>query len=130
MTPMRRALLNTLYCDMLVLADEVRAGPAAEQLVNEPQQRVRIACEHLRLSARLMRMTQVLLDHRAGRPVPLQLADALTAPLEGGSLPVEVEEQLMTARRLETRLAELISPPPAGPPPVHALQNRLSQSFG
>ncbi len=128
--PLRAALLDSLYCDMLLLADDVRAGPAPEDLAADPLLRVQIACESLRLSARLMRMTQLLLDHRAGRPVPPAIADTLTKPLDDAALPVHLSDQLDGAARLECRLADLVAPPLPAAPQVLDLQNRLAQIFG
>jgi hypothetical protein len=127
---LHQALLESLYCDMLVLADEVRAEPPAFDEGADAAARVRIACEHLRLSARLMRMTQLLLDHRAGRPVPAQAVDGLSAPLDDGPLPPLVREHLDAASRLEVRLAELVAPPPPAPPAVLDLHRRLARNFG
>ena len=127
---MRAALIESLYCDMLVLADEVRAEPAPEAAYADPQARVRAACESLRLSARLMRMTQLLLDHRSGRSVPPGVDDMLTRALGDDPLPCGLSEQLAAAARLECRLAELVAPPPPLPSPVLDLQGRLAQYFG
>jgi hypothetical protein len=128
-TPLRAALLDSLYCDILVLADDVRAGPAPEDVAVDPMLRVRVACESLRLSARLMRMTQLLLDHRAGRMVPPGVIDALTIPISSEPLPAPLHDQLASAARLELRLADLVAPPPTMPPPVLGLQDRLTQYF-
>jgi hypothetical protein len=129
-TPLRAALLESLYCDMLVLADEVRAGPPPDDMVDDPSLRVRVACESLRLSARLMRMTQLLLDHRAGRAVPSNMADILSGPLDGDPLPSPLNEQLDGATRLELRLADLVAPPPPAPPHVLNLQHLITRHFG
>lgn len=135
---MRSALLEALYCDMLVLADEVRSGDQlAESGEGRPQARaearILYACGALRLSARIMRMTQILLDLRggkAGHAAERFLAES-AGPASGEAPPVSpaLAGQHAQAERLEVRLRDLLRGPDFLQPPVRDWQNMLTRQF-
>lgn len=69
-------IIEALYCEALVLSDEVRsafdpsarppaAGEAPEGLVGEDLARVAFSCEALRTTTRMMHAVAWLLNHRA-----------------------------------------------------------------
>lgn len=124
------ALIEALYCDMLILADEVRAGPAPDDVAADPVACVRAACASLHLSARLMQMTQILLDYRAGGRALPRLPERGGPLFLPGTLPPALADQWDRAGRLEQRLADLITPTGPRSSPAVSLQQRLSGIFG
>lgn len=74
-------LIESLYCDALVLADEVRLGfDTARQELRQAnaseEQQIAFSCEALRTANRMMQCLSWLMNHRAhnrGQLTPIQL---------------------------------------------------------
>lgn len=67
---MNRHIVERLYCEALVLSDEVRAafdlsGRIEEAGMEEDLARIALSCEALRTTTRMMHATAWLLNHRA-----------------------------------------------------------------
>lgn len=91
-TRMHRRLIDTLYVDAMVLADEARSyfdetGRLERDLL-EPMARVSFSCESLKVTTRLMHVIAWLLTQRAVDAGELQPRDALDPSRRLGPAPV------------------------------------------
>jgi hypothetical protein len=134
--PLQRALIENLYCELLVLADEARAGVAEGLAPRDPLARIRVACESLRLTSHLMQTMQWLLDmredlrHEDGSARALPPLPHWDAPAPDG-LPEPLVRQIDAAVRLRQRLYDGFAPPPAAPaePAPHQLLRTIEAHF-
>lgn len=91
-TRMHRRLIDTLYVDAMVLADEARGyfdetGRLERDLL-EPMARVSFSCESLKVTTRLMHVIAWLLTQRAVDAGELRPKDALDPSRRLGPAPV------------------------------------------
>lgn len=131
-----RGIIEGVYCDLLVLADEARSGIDTRDLPTAAIERIRTACESLKLTTRLMQLLQWLMEQReAARggtsPVQAQLPKLL--PVVTAGLPAALASQITTADRIHQRLIDLAAEQQnAAPraPATHAQMDRLIAQFG
>jgi regulator of CtrA degradation len=87
-----RRLIDTLYVDAMVLADEARSyfdeGGREEREMLDPLARVSFSCESLKVTTRLMHIIAWLLTQRAIDAGELQPRDALDPSRRLGPAPV------------------------------------------
>jgi regulator of CtrA degradation len=134
-------IVDSLYCDALLLADELRARFGGDFSIGDDcAERVALSCEGLRATTRTMHCLAWLLNHRAyfageisefqlrrhGRlPAPSPSGDLALIPDDAARL-VRMSERLFTRiERLETawrRGAALPEPPSA----IDRLRQRLA----
>jgi regulator of CtrA degradation len=144
--PMHRRLIESLYVEAMVLADEAYGCFAAERVSGEAggdaATRIGYACESLKTTTRLMHIIAWLLNQRAviageiradADPAASALGDPVPVDWDVASRFAEPVQTLMVAsERLFDRIAALNSAPraaPAAPPPVVALQSALVRRF-
>jgi regulator of CtrA degradation len=139
-------IIEGLYCEALVLSDEVRAafdlsGRIDSKGIDEDEAQIALSCEALRTTTRMMHSLAWLLNHRAffmGELSEFQLRrhGKLTAfpsadPDRVALLGPAVRELIRATERLHARLMRLDSgwrdrdPAPAGA--VERLRERLGQ---
>jgi regulator of CtrA degradation len=130
-------ILESLYCEALVLSDEVRAtfalsGRLDETGREEDLARVALSCEALRTTTRMMHALAWLLNHRA-----FFKGERLSPVLPGGDparlalIEPEVRSLISTTERFYARLARLDqSWCKADPVPVPGAIARLRQRLG
>ncbi|QQV76224.1 DUF1465 family protein [Sphingomonas aliaeris] len=147
---MHRRLIDTLYVDAMVLADEARSyfdeAGRLEREALDPMARVSFSCESLKVTTRLMHIIAWLLTQRAVDAGELRAADALDPSRRLGPAPVSeahaVSSMPTQARALITASAELYrrvarlddSQADEGPSgalmsPVQSMHARLASSF-
>ena len=132
-------IVDSLYCDALVLADELRARFGAEAAGDGPEQRVALACEGLRATTRTMHCLAWLLNHRAffAREISefqLRRHGRLPAPVASGDLaaiPDDAARLVRVSERLSARVERLERawrrPDPLDPPSaIDRLRQRLA----
>ena len=144
---MKRQIVERLYCEALVLSDEVRSafdmsGRIDDVGSQEDLARIALSCEALRTTTRMMHATAWLLNHRAyfmGELSEFQLRrhGRLTADLPGSDpdhlayLDAETRELIETTERFYARLARLDKTwrhrDPERPSAVERLRARLSR---
>jgi regulator of CtrA degradation len=141
-------IVESLYCEALVLSDEVRAtfalsGRLEETGKEEDLARVALSCEALRTTTRMMHALAWLLNHRAffkGELSEFQLRryGRLTPVLPGGDpgrlalIDPGTRELIITTERFYARLVRLdlswrqaeVSAPPSA---IARLRSRLAQ---
>ncbi len=97
-TRLRRRLIDMLYVEAMVLADEARAyfdeGGRAEREALEPLARVAFSCESLKVTTRLMHVIAWLLTQRAVDAGEMAPADALDPSRRLGDPPVTSTDAL------------------------------------
>jgi len=142
---LRGRLIDSLYTEAMVLADEVRSyfdhGCKAERDVLTPLLRVTLSCESLKITTRLMNMLSWLLTQRALEMGQLDAAEGRTpaewdaddgdpAALQG--LPDQAIALIAASRDLQARvrridgdLHETVDPQS----PALGLLNRLERAF-
>lgn len=145
--PLHRKLLDQLYLEAMLLADEARgyfdAGGRDDRDALDPLQRVLFACESLKVTTRLMHVVAWLLTQRAVDAGELPPRDALDPARRLGDAPVSDADALVAlppvARDLIAASADLhrrvalldeaqtLPPPRANP--VASLQARLAYAF-
>lgn len=144
---MTARLVNALYVEAMVLADEVRAyfdeAGRAEREALAPLTRVTFSCESLKVTTRLMHVIAWLLTRRAveaGELSPAQAA-ARDRRLGGAAesdmaaltiLPETARTLIESSRELYARVARLeqeIDAPVAQPSPARTLMSRLERAF-
>lgn len=144
---MHRRLVDALYLDAMLLADEARgyfeAVGRSEREALDPAARVDFACESLRVTTRLTHVIAWLLTQRAveaGELVPRQalhpsrrLGDAAVSDEKTVALLPPQARALVAAsealyRRAAAQDAALAAAMP-GDSPVHSMQERLAGSF-
>jgi regulator of CtrA degradation len=140
-------IIEGLYCEALVLSDEVRAafdlsGRIDSKGMAEDEARVALSCEALRTTTRMMHSLAWLLNHRAffmgelsefqlrrhGKLTPFTPADRERMALLGP----EVRELIGATERLHARLMRLDAGwrdrDPAPPGAIERLRDRLGQA--
>ncbi len=143
------AIVETLYCDALALADEARAafdmsGRLDDIVENEEMARIALSCEALRTTTRMMHALAWLLNHRAyfaGELSEFQLrrhgrlpaAQPEGDPAQLAMLDVRLQELVARSKRFYSRIARLdhawrtrFTMHPAA---VHRLRDRLGNSM-
>jgi regulator of CtrA degradation len=89
---LHRRLVDTLYIDAMVLADEARSyfdeAGRLERESLDPMARVSFSCESLKVTTRLMHIIAWLLTQRAVEAGELRAADALDPSRRLGPAPV------------------------------------------
>ncbi|MEG3122903.1 DUF1465 family protein [Sphingomonas sp. GB1N7] len=143
---MQRRLIDTLYVDAMVLADEARSyfdeAGRVEREALDPMSRVSFSCESLKVTTRLMHVIAWLLTQRAVDAGELRAADALDPSRRLGPAPVSepgaVANMPPQARgliaasadlyrrvaRLDDSQAEIVAASP-----VQSLHARLAMAF-
>ncbi|MDQ2878088.1 MAG: DUF1465 family protein [Pseudomonadota bacterium] len=110
-----RRLIDTLYVDAMVLADEARSyfdeGGRADREALDPMARVSFSCESLKVTTRLMHIIAWLLTQRAVDAGEMPRRDALDPSRRLGAAPVSdgtaVARMPRHARQLIDSSAEL-----------------------
>ncbi len=146
---MHRRVIDTLYVDAMVLADEARGyfdeGGRADREKLDPMARVTFSCESLKVTTRLMHVIAWLLTQRAVDAGEMVARDALDPSRRLGAAPVsdaaalavmpDAARALIAASadlhrrvaRLDDTQASIV--PVAAASPVHAMQHRLATAF-
>ena len=136
-------IIEGLYCEALVLTDEVRSAfapsAAAHRTNQDDEATVALSCEALRTTTRMMQAVAWLLNHRAflaGELSELQLRRygklhpcAAAEPERLALLMPEMRELILETERFHARLMRLDagwrSAEPEGSSPVVNLHHRL-----
>eukprot|EP01037_Dinobryon_pediforme_P030526 gene30526-34640_t len=88
---MQRRVIDTLYIDAMVLADEARSyfdeGGRADRETLDPMARVVFSCESLKVTTRLMHVIAWLLTQRAAEAGEILLRDTLDPSRRLGTAP-------------------------------------------
>lgn len=145
---MHRRVIDTLYIDAMVLADEARSyfdeGGRSDREALGPMARVSFSCESLKVTTRLMHVIAWLLTQRAVDAGELNVREALdpsrrlgdapaseTAALVG--MPLGAQRLIAASCELHGRVARLDAAQEHAtrvvPSPVHSLQGRLASAF-
>ncbi|MCM8730138.1 DUF1465 family protein [Hephaestia sp. GCM10023244] len=142
-----RKLIDSLYVEAMLLADEARAyfdeGGRSDREALDPLARVAFSCESLKVTTRLMHIIAWLLTQRAVAAGELPPCDALHPSRRLGTAPVSDDEALATmpaaARQLVTASAELYrrvarldaaqSAPESHASPARRMLDRLHAAF-
>jgi regulator of CtrA degradation len=142
-----RRLIDSLYVEAMLLADEARSyfdiNGRDDRDALEPIQRVGFSCESLRVTTRLMHIIGWLLTRRAVAAGEISEARAATLERRIGQSPDgdrEVVEQLPeTARQIVEATADLyarvlrldreMNRPRPRTSPTHGLIQRLEEAF-
>jgi len=142
----QRRLIDSLYIEAMLLADEARSyfdeAGRAERDTLDPLIRVGFSCESLKVTTRLMHVIAWLLTQRAVDAGELGLRDALDPSRRLGDAPVFdadlVDALPDRARGLVTASADLhrrvglldrAQAAPQAQSPVHGLHDRLALAF-
>lgn len=112
---LRRRLIDTLYVDAMVLADEARSyfdqGGRVDRDALDPIARVAFSCESLKVTTRLMHVIAWLLTQRAVDVGEMAPRDALDPSRRLGPAPQSegeaLEQMPLRARALIASSAEL-----------------------
>jgi regulator of CtrA degradation len=142
-----RRLIDTLYVDAMVLADEARSyfdeGGRLERESLTPMTRVSFSCESLKVTTRLMHVIAWLLIQRAVHAEELTLAQALEparrlgeAPMTDDAvvaeLPMQARAMIEASIDLHRRVARLDSAQALDEPeqsPARRMLDRLATAF-
>lgn len=142
-----RRLIDTLYIDAMVLADEARGyfdqGGRVDRESLDPMARVSFSCESLKVTTRLMHVIAWLLTQRAVDCGEMEPREALDPSRRLGPAPVSekaaVEAMPMTAQALIEASAELYrrvarldqaqAANDVTESPVHSMFVRLAMAF-
>jgi regulator of CtrA degradation len=143
---LHRHLIDALYVDAMLLADEARAyfdeGGRAEREALDPMARVGFSCESLKVTTRLMHVIAWLLTQRAVEAGEMAPREALDPARRLGPAPVSddavvqalpprardlVAASIELFRRTARLDAGLGTPAPASP--VKSLLDRLATSL-
>jgi regulator of CtrA degradation len=144
---LHRRLIDSLYVEAMLLADEARAyfdeAGRAEREALDPLIRVSFSCESLKVTTRLMHVIAWLLTQRAVQAGELRARDALDPSRRLGGAPVTEDALLAilpprarglieSSTDLHRRVARLDvaqgTPEPADSP-VLSMQRRLAAGF-
>lgn len=91
-SPIHRRLIDSLYVEAMILADEVRSyfdeGGRADREALDPMTRVAFSCESLKVTTRLMHIIAWLLTQRAVDAGEMAPRDALDPSRRLGPAPV------------------------------------------
>lgn len=145
---MHRRVVDTLYIDAMVLADEARSyfdeGGRADRETLDPMARVSFSCESLKVTTRLMHVIAWLLTQRAvdaGEMTAREACDPSRrlgpAPLSEvatiAALPTRARDMIVASTDLYARVTRLdeaqADEVAIVPSPVHALHGRLALAF-
>lgn len=148
---LHRRLVDGLYCEAMVMADEARAyfdGAGRDEQLSDPLRRVVFACESLKVTTRLMHIIAWLLGQRAWQRGEVQDADLLDDKYRLGAAtttePAQVDDFPFAARALVegsqdlydrvSRLQERMdgmrtANTMVDPGPARALLDRLNTAF-
>ncbi len=142
-----RRLIDTLYIDAMVLADEARGyfdqGGRVDRESLDPMARVSFSCESLKVTTRLMHVIAWLLTQRAVDCGEMEPREALDPSRRLGPAPLSekaaVEAMPMTAQALIEASAELYrrvarldqaqAANDVTESPVHSMFDRLAMAF-
>lgn len=142
-----RRLIDTLYAEAMVLADEARdyfdESGRADRDGLAPLTRVAFSCESLKITTRLMHVIAWLLTQRAVMAGELTTHDALDgsrrlgdAPASDGgvidTLPTRAQSLVGASSRLHARVAQLDRAQASALPvssPARVMIERLSSAF-
>ena len=142
-----RRLVDQLYVEAMVLADEARTyfdeDGRVERESLAPLERVGFSCESLKVTTRLMHVIAWLLTQRAVAVGELRPHDALhpsrrlgeapqTDEAAAAALPLRARLLIMASSDLHRRIARLDGPPAADrvlASPARAMQQRLALAF-
>lgn len=146
-TTIHRRLVDSLYVEAMLLADEARAYfdvvGRAERDSLEALSRVTFSCESLKVTTRLMHIIAWLLTQRAVEAGELTPGDALSPSRRLGdapetdaatreAMPPQARAIILTSIELHRRVARLdasLDEPPAETSPARRMIERLSASF-
>ncbi|MDH7970982.1 DUF1465 family protein [Sphingomonas sp. AR_OL41] len=144
---LHRRLIDTLYVDAMVLADEARAyfdeGGRADREALDPMARVSFSCESLKVTTRLMHIIAWLLTQRAVDAGEMTPRDALDPSRRLGPAPISDEDatrpmpavarSLIAAStelyRRVARLDDAQASEMAAPSPARSMFDRLAMAF-
>lgn len=146
-TRVRRRLIDALYVDAMVIADEARTyfdeRGRLEREMLEPMERVSFSCESLKVTTRLMHIIAWLLTQRAVDAGEMAPRDALdpsrrlgtppqSDPAAVDALPVRARTLIANSIDLYRRTARLDESQlalPATNSPARSMLERLAVSF-
>lgn len=143
---MHRRLIDTLYVDAMVLADEARSyfdeTGRLEREGLDPMARVSFSCESLKVTTRLMHIIAWLLTQRAVDAGELRAVDALdpsrrlglapvSEPSAVASMPQQARMLIAGSTELYRRVARLDDSQieAVADSPVQSLHARLAMAF-
>ncbi len=142
-----RRLIDSLYVESMVLADEARGyfdqGARIEREALDPLGRVTFSCESLKVTTRLMHIIAWLLTQRAVDAGELTVCDALDPARRLGDAPVTEDAVLaqmpdearaliaasIDLHRRVARLDDAQAEPQPSDSPVQYMQARLAMAF-
>ena len=134
---MTEKLVDTLYMESMVLADEARSY--FDQFGRDARvdmtalQRVSFSCESLKVTTRLMHSIAWLLSRRARQATANPLAAAARSDeATVSSLPEEAQHLIRSSEDLYQRIQRLdqkLSQSSSDPNPARVLRERLEQAF-
>ena len=140
-------LLDSLYVEAMVLADEARTyfdrDGREQRLTLDPLVRVAFCCESLKVTTRLMHIIAWLLTQRAVQAGELTPVDALSPSRRLGeapeteaatleTMPAQARAIIATSIELHRRVARLdasLDEPAVDASPARRMLERLSASF-
>lgn len=144
----QRRVIDTLYIDAMVLADEARSyfdeGGRADREALDPLARVSFSCESLKVTTRLMHIIAWLLTQRAVDAGEMALREALDesrrlgeAPITDGAviaaMPAAAQALIAASIDLHRRVARLdqiqADEIERCESPARAMQDRLALAF-
>ncbi|MET0377084.1 MAG: DUF1465 family protein [Rhizorhabdus sp.] len=144
---MQRRLIDALYSEAMVLADEARTyfdeAGRVEREALDPLIRVSFSCESLKVTTRLMHVIAWLLTQRAVQAGELRPHDALDparrlgdAPITDAALlamlPTRARDMIGSSTDLHRRVAlmdEALDMPDVMASPARSMQNRIANAF-
>lgn len=145
---MHRRVLDALYVNAMVLADEARSyfdhHGRGDREALDPMLQVAFSCESLKVTTRLMHVISWLLTQRAVESGEIEGGDALdpsrrlaesalSDPAAIAAMPATAQRLIAASRDLHDRVARLDAarsvPVQPLPSPVHSLQGRLARVF-
>ena len=145
---MHRRVIDTLYIDAMVLADEARSyfdeGGRSDREALDPMTRVAFSCESLKVTTRLMHVIAWLLTQRAvdaGEMAPREALDPSrrlgSAPVSDAaalsSMPDAARTLIDASADLHHRVARLddaqVEEATSFESPVRSMQDRLAMAF-
>ena len=144
---MQRRLIDALYSEAMVLADEARTyfdeAGRVEREALDPLIRVSFSCESLKVTTRLMHVIAWLLTQRAVQAGELRPHDALDparrlgdAPITDAALlamlPTRARDMIGSSTDLHRRVAlmdEALDMPDVMASPARSMQKRIANAF-
>ena len=98
-------LIDSLYCEALVLADEARSAFEETDMTLSPRETLALSCESLKVTTRLMQIIAWLLNHKAYRAGELTLDELHTEERSLGYAVASDEELVALLRPVPAQLA-------------------------